>query len=75
MKKNKQIKSSHEADSLLACVEIGKLLTSTVNLNEIQELIMEKISLSIHAENWSLLLKNESTEDLTFEIVVSLVTI
>jgi diguanylate cyclase (GGDEF)-like protein len=59
-------------DGLLACVEIGKVLTSTLDLKQILELIMVKVSRLIDAQNWSLLLKNETTEELTFDIVVGI---
>jgi len=62
----------YETDALLACVEIGKVLTSTLDLKQILELIMEKVSRLIDAQNWSLLLKNETTEELTFDIVVGI---
>jgi len=47
----------YETHALLACVEIGKVLTSTLDLKQILELIMVKVSLLIEAQNWSLLLK------------------
>ena len=53
-----------------ACVEVGKLLTSTLNLKEILQLIVLKVSQLIEADNWSLLLKDDETGQLTFEIVV-----
>ncbi len=46
----------YETDALLACVEIGKTLTSTLDLKKILELIMVKVSRLIEAQNWSLLL-------------------
>ena len=63
---------SATAEALLACVEVGKALTSTYNIKEILALIMEKISELIHAQNWSLLLKDGATGDLTFEIAVGI---
>jgi len=62
----------YENNVLLACVEIGKILTSTLDLNQILELIMVKVSRLIDAQNWSLLLKDETTEELTFDIVVGI---
>jgi diguanylate cyclase (GGDEF)-like protein len=61
-----------ETDRLRACVEIGKLLTSTLNLQEILELIMRKGSELIEARNWSLLLKDQATGELTFDVVVGI---
>jgi diguanylate cyclase (GGDEF)-like protein len=59
-------------EALLACLLIGKALTSTYNISEILALIMEKVSELIHAQNWSLLLKDEASGELTFEIVVGI---
>ena len=66
------IESQASNFSLLSCVEVGKLLISTYNLSEILELIMLKISQLIPAQNWSLLLKDEKTGELSFEIVVGI---
>jgi diguanylate cyclase (GGDEF)-like protein len=63
---------TYETRALLACVEVGKLLTSTLNLEEVLELIMTKVSQLIDAQNWSLLLKDETSGELTFEIVVGI---
>jgi diguanylate cyclase (GGDEF)-like protein len=57
---------------LIPCLQIGKLLTSTLDLNEILELIMIKISQLVEADNWSLFLRDEETGDLKFEVVVGL---
>lgn len=70
--KSDKIKQLKENNALLACVEIGKILTSTLELDKILELIMVKVSRLIEAQNWSLLLKNEATEELTFDIVVGI---
>jgi diguanylate cyclase (GGDEF)-like protein len=53
----------------MACLEVGKLLTSTHNLDDILELIMKKASQLIEARNWSLLLQDPETGELTFTIV------
>jgi diguanylate cyclase (GGDEF)-like protein len=65
-------KSAQETDKLMACLEVGKLLTSTLDRKKILELIMLKVSRLIDAQNWSLLLKDEATGELTFEIVVGI---
>ena len=57
-------------EALIDLVQVGQLLTSTFDLDEILQLIMEKVSLIVKAENWSLLLKDEETDDLTFKVVV-----
>jgi diguanylate cyclase (GGDEF)-like protein len=61
-----------QSNTLLASLQIGKLLTSTLNLNEILELIMSKVSELIKAANWSLLLKDENKNELFFAVVVGL---
>jgi diguanylate cyclase (GGDEF)-like protein len=63
---------SNSTDTLKTCVDVGKLLTSTLNLKEILELIMLKVSQLIRAQHWSLLLKNEESGALGFEIVVGI---
>ncbi len=50
--------------------EIGKALTSTLDLNEVLGLIMTKISEHLRPENWSLLLLDEERRELAFAIAV-----
>lgn len=57
-------------EELIACLEIGKLLTSTRNHKKIFEHIMQCGSKIIKAQHWSLLIKDEETGNLNFEIVV-----
>ena len=68
---NEKIKKTEACsiDALWTCVEVGKLLTSTLNINRILSLIVEKMSQFIDADNWSLLLLDKE-EQLCFEIVV-----
>jgi diguanylate cyclase (GGDEF)-like protein len=56
----------------MACLEVGKLLTSTLDLKEILGLIMIKVTQLVDAQNWSLLLRNPASGELTFEIVVGI---
>jgi diguanylate cyclase (GGDEF)-like protein len=58
-------------EELQILVEIGKALTSTLDLQEILTLIMEKVNLLMQPSNWSFLLVDEETGELTFEIAVS----
>jgi diguanylate cyclase (GGDEF)-like protein len=58
-------------EELETLVEIGKALTSTLDLREILTIIMEKVSSLLRPETWSLLLVDEATDELTFEIAVS----
>lgn len=50
--------------------EIGKTLTSTLDIKEVLNIIMMKIRELLKPDNWSLLLKDEAKKDLYFEIVV-----
>ncbi|OGR29113.1 MAG: diguanylate cyclase [Desulfuromonadales bacterium GWD2_54_10] len=52
-------------------VEIGKTLTSSLDLQEVLEVIMQKVGLLLKPKTWSLLLVDEKTDELYFEIVVS----
>lgn len=53
-------------------VEIGKTLTSVLSLNGVLNTIMEKVGELFDAKNWSLLLLDENTNELKFEISVGL---
>jgi len=50
--------------------EIGKALTSTLDLKEVLNIVMEKISETLTSKNWSLLMVDEEKGDIYFEIVV-----
>jgi diguanylate cyclase (GGDEF)-like protein len=50
--------------------EIGRALTSSLNVNEILTIIMQQISVLLQPKNWSLLLVDEAKGELYFEIVV-----
>jgi len=50
--------------------EIGKALTSTLNLKGVLRVVMEKISQLIQPRNWSLLLVDDEKDELYFEIAV-----
>jgi diguanylate cyclase (GGDEF)-like protein len=58
--------------TLMACLQIGKRLTSTIDLDEILRLIMNKISDLVPAQNWSLLLLDQSGRNLEFYIAVGI---
>ncbi|MBW1854845.1 MAG: sensor domain-containing diguanylate cyclase, partial [Deltaproteobacteria bacterium] len=54
--------------------EIGKTLTSTLEIREILKKIMETIGDYFRPTNWSLLLLDESTNELHFEVAVGKVS-
>ncbi len=63
--------SSHDK-KLLTCVEIGKAITSTLNMHQILKIIMKRISELIRAKNWTLYLLDPERQELYFEVVVGL---
>jgi diguanylate cyclase (GGDEF)-like protein len=69
---NETVENRLDHEVMMPCLQIGKLLTSTRNLHEILSLIMAKISQLVDAENWSLLLADDETGELYFEVVVGL---
>jgi diguanylate cyclase (GGDEF)-like protein len=59
---------------LLACMEIGKAVTSTLNMEELLVTILKRLSELIKAKNWTLYLLDQQTGELRFEVVVGLDT-
>ncbi len=57
-------------DELQAFNDIGRTLTSTLDVGEVLRLIMQKVSDLVRPGNWSLLLVDESAGDLYFEVAV-----
>lgn len=55
---------------LAVFTELGKTLTSSLDLNEILRKVMDRISELLRPKNWSLLLVDEATGELKFEIAV-----
>jgi diguanylate cyclase (GGDEF)-like protein len=57
-------------DELQAFNDIGRSLTSTLDVREVLELIMQKVSEVLRPGNWSLLLLDEPGRELHFEVAV-----
>lgn len=57
-------------EQLAAFNELAKALTSTLEVREVLQLVMAKTSEMLRPTNWSLLLLDEKTGQLYFEIVV-----
>ncbi len=57
---------------LLSCLDFGKALTSELDPNRLLERIMEKISKLFPSETWSLLVLDEATKSLRFELSIDL---
>jgi diguanylate cyclase (GGDEF)-like protein len=58
-------------EELASMIEIGKALTSSLEIHEILETIMKQVERLIKPKAWSLLLVDKDSGDLTFEIAVS----
>lgn len=58
-------------DELETMVELGKALTATLDLSEVLNAVMTSICQTIKASSWSLLLADEMSQELVFEVVVS----
>jgi diguanylate cyclase (GGDEF)-like protein len=58
---------------LLTCVELGKALTAELDSKQLFGKILKKVSELLPAENWSLLLLDETAGELRFELSVDLV--
>jgi len=63
-----QIKKRNEELSTIN--EIGRALTSSLDVKEILSIIMQQISFLLQPKNWSLLLVDEEKNELYFEIIV-----
>ncbi|OGU13443.1 MAG: hypothetical protein A2076_17515 [Geobacteraceae bacterium GWC2_53_11] len=61
-------------EELVSMLEIGKALTSSLDLHAILETIMKQVERLIKPKSWSLLLVDGESGDLVFEIVVSTVS-
>ncbi|MDZ4186421.1 MAG: sensor domain-containing diguanylate cyclase [Desulfuromonadales bacterium] len=58
-------------DELETMVELGKALTATLDLGEVLNAVMTSVCQTIKASTWSLLLLDERSQELIFEVVVS----
>ncbi len=59
-----------EASEVAVYHELGKALTSTLQLDQVLRTIMEKIDQFLRPDTWSLLLVDESRQELYFEIAI-----
>lgn len=62
--------NERKIEILTSLYKIGKLLTSTLNTEELLKLVMDKVGELLAAKNWSLMLLDEIKQELYFEIVV-----
>jgi diguanylate cyclase (GGDEF)-like protein len=59
-----------EAGEVAVFQELGKALTSSLQLDQVLRTIMEKIDEFLRPDNWSLLLLDETKQELYFELAV-----
>ena len=59
-------------EQLMACVELGKAVTSTLDREQILRIILNRLSQLIQALNWTLYIVDEEARELRFEVVVGL---
>jgi transcriptional regulator with GAF, ATPase, and Fis domain len=63
---------SLQEKSLLTCVEIGKAVTATLHMDQILEIVFDRLSRLIRAKNWTLFLVDPIAQELRFEVVAGL---
>ena len=64
--------SSLTRHQLLSCLELGKALTAELDAARLLDTILHMVSALLPAEHWSLLLLDEATRELRFELSVDL---
>jgi diguanylate cyclase (GGDEF)-like protein len=70
-RRNPAVSYEHrEAGEVAVFQELGKALTSSLQLDQVLRTIMEKIDEFLRPDNWSLLLLDEATQELYFELAV-----
>ncbi len=70
-RRNPAVKSGQrEAGEVAVFHELGKALTSSLQLDQVLRTIMEKIEEFLHPDTWSLLLVDEAKQELYFELAI-----
>ena len=59
-------------EQLLTCLELGKDLTAELDGDQLLSIFLEKLSLLLPAQSWSMLLLDEESQELRFEASVDL---
>ncbi len=63
-------KNPNQGNNLALFIEIGKTLTSSLELNDVLNKIMDQISKLLRPKSWSLMLVDEKSGELYFQILV-----
>ncbi len=69
-RRNAGTASDREKGEVAVFQELGKALTSSLQLDQVLRTIMEKIDEFLRPDNWSLLLLDEEKQELYFELAV-----
>ena len=70
-RRNPRLPPEHrEAGEVAVFHELGKALTSSLQLDQVLRTIMEKIDEFLHPDTWSLLLVDEAKQELYFELAI-----
>jgi len=69
-RRNVGTSSEREKGEVAVFQELGKALTSSLQLDQVLRTIMEKIDEFLRPDNWSLLLLDEEKQELYFELAV-----
>jgi len=69
-RRNVAASSDREKGEVAVFQELGKALTSSLQLDQVLRTIMEKIDEFLRPDNWSLLLLDEEKQELYFELAV-----
>jgi len=59
-------------ERVLACIEFSKALVSAYDMETLLKAVLERISILIPASNWSLLLRDQKSNELYFAVTVGL---
>ena len=70
-RRNPAVPPEHrEAGEVAVFHELGKALTSSLQLDQVLRTIMEKIDEFLHPDTWSMLLVDEAKQELYFELAI-----
>ncbi|MBM4286043.1 MAG: sensor domain-containing diguanylate cyclase [Deltaproteobacteria bacterium] len=65
-----EVQDAGQVERLLACIEFSKTLVSAYDMESLLTAALERIKILIPARNWSLLLVEPQTRELTFAVAV-----
>lgn len=69
-RRDREVELRRQVELLSIFNDIGKTLTSTLDLDEVLKVILERVSTLVQPRNWSLLLVDEPSRELVFRVAV-----